>query len=828
MAKRFSILALAAFLALLTGCPKPPAADPTDAKRLVETGNDAAALARLLELSKADPENVEVRLLMAQALAKCDPKLKIPGLQSVGTNNAERAAYQLQILVRLGDAGSAALCKAISNGEEPLASMAIETAGNAGLKETVAAIRAFLKQGDEPPDAGAQAVRALARIGGRPALDAIKSYVDDAKGLHDQRGLGVTCMTFLDREDRLELVEKTKNQALLADIIEGFIPPPEESVGTRTSRSTRIRRHQRKKATGRAPSSHHAHEALAAIARRVDLGDDLRLRALRKLDDHNRPAFEKLAEELIQGKPDAVRRHALNRLAHIDPAKTIEPVIAVFLNQADVSQKEMRPLWRLVSFLAGPAPYRPANPRRVAVLERLLEAKSRRVRLFAAKELAPILPEKALGPLIAEYDCGNENPQTARRSEETPPDPIRARRDSAGWEHRRQALRYLTEMFKYRKGKDTAQFIAAVEAATKHPDKAINWPATQALYRLAPEKAFEPLAAALKSRGQGLYQIAELKTPKATKLLFEILETKSDRSKLKKWKVPRNDVARALVRSTASVADLIRAIHLTETLVPQPGCSYGFPGFWKEMKARRPKKELEHVALSLLAEKNVRLRRYGVHGLRILPMESRLKHALELLNDPDKIIRSRMWYIILEGKRLGLMTPEMFIPLLSHSDQNIVRHVAKVVSKKPVEAAREPMVKLLYDTKRSRYAMHGLAAFFKKIPDKRAAPIFEREIISGRPVATVEMLVGALKICSDDLPKSARTIVKALRSRSAWVRDRTIRALELLDQKAVVPDIVEALKFIRSRGEKKKLDRLIRRLGWTPPKPDSGDGSAGK
>ena len=836
MAKRFCVVALIGFLALLAGCGEPPpdAASLAGARKLIKDGDVARALSQLAELSDAEPENAEVRLLMAQTLAKCDPELKIPGLQSVGKSNVERAAYQLQILAKLGDAGNAALCSVITGDDEQLALTAVEAAGQVRLKEAVAAIRAFLKQGKGPAGAEVKAVRALIRIGGRPALDAIKSYVDDATGGHYPRGLGITCMKSLNREDRLELVRETKNPAILGGIVDSFRPVPTEGDRIRARQRAQRTARLRRGGTPRPPPPvHHALEAVVAIAERGDASDDSRLRALKALKRYDERTFKSVTEKLAKGTPDDVRIEAVCRLPYVKPAEPIEPIVASFMNREEVTSQEIGPLRHALGNLVSRSRQFPKlADKYAALLERLVKAKSARVRLFAAKRLAGVAPERAIGPLIAEYDHGNAQPRQLNSFHHLvrmQPDPLYTQKDHLGWYHRQDARNTLTATLgklKNEKYKDNPECIAALEAATKHSDKVINWPATQTLYYLAPERAFEPLVAALKDRGHGLYQIARLKTPKAVKLLFEILEAECDPNTSEKWQVSRNDVIRALIRSTASANDLIRAIHLTE----KPGRGHGFKIIWKQMVESRPKKDLEEVIVSLLAGKHTRLRREAARRLYTLPIETRMKLAAELINDSDAQVRSSMLYIILEGNRLGLVKPDVFIQMLSSNDGNIAGEVAKVIGKNPVEAAREPMVKLLYDTGRSRNAMYALVAFFKKIPDKRAAPIFEREIVSGSPRATVKMLVDVLKLCSDDLPKSAKTVARSLRSRSAWVRDRTIKALELLSQKAVVPDIVAALKHGPSVADRDRLNRLLRRLGWTPPppKPESGAAPAEK
>jgi len=672
MTRRFFALMLAALLSGITGCPKPPAAsNAADAKRLVEIGDYAQALPKLLELSKTDPENVEVRLLMAQAFAECGQALEVPGLQSVGKNNAERAAYHLQVLAKLGDDGGGALCKAIADGDEHLAPLAVEAAGNVGMEEAIDAIGAFLKRTHANDASEKKAITALTRIGGNRAADLIQRRMDYTANPSRRNRLAETCVRCYDSEGRIKLAGKTTDRKLLHALI-------------RLSRSL--------------PD---AVELLTIIAQREDLNPEM-------------TAW--------------VRLRAVSELWRLAPEAVITPLADLSVDASQSVQREC--------------------------LDRL---------------------RSALGSVAS---------------------------------------------------RDKAQHVALLEELSKHKSPAARWLAMEQLVAAAPEKAVAPLCNAIKDRAKGKSAVKMLertKSRKALKTLFEVLEALSDPKRSKDWPVARDSVCAAVIACGAKSDELLRAIRLMDKPGPA-GERYRLRDFFDRVKSQRPE-ELEAFVAGLMADKNARLREYGAtHGLPLLPIAARVKLALTIINNENADTRMHAFQTLREGNRLGLVKADVLIPLLRSEHKGVVRGVAQALSKKPAKTASKAMFELLKDSTRSKYAMRELAMFFEKVPDKRAADAFTWEIVSKSPAAPVETLAKAVKACSSDLPASAKEIARALQDEAHSVRMNAVKALGILADKSVLPDLFKALRKATSSREKRALTRLIESLGGDPSQPDESPG----
>jgi len=670
MAKRFFVLALAALLALLTGCPKPPAAaNSADAKRLVEIGDYAQALPKLLELSKAEPENIEVRLLMARSFAECGQELAIPGLQSVGTKNTERAVYQFQVLAKLGDEGQAMLRKVITDGDKRLAPLAVEAAGHAGSESAIDAIGGFLKRAGFGSKDESTAVSALVAIGGNKAAAVIKMRLERTTDTRNSYRLAKTAVLCYDSAGRLKLARETTNQKLLYALV---------------------------------------HSAKAV--------------------------------------PDA------------------ETTLTILIRR-DYPDAEM----------------------------------GRSVQLRAASELWQIAPEAVIEPLAALCAEGSAPFQKDCR------------------DRLKSALGFIER-------RDQVRFLVLLEKLTAHEVSSVRWFATEWLLRAAPEKAVVPLCKALddptKARN-AVWMLQRTKSRRALGSLFEALEARTDPDRFKTWAPTREQLCSAIIGCGAKSGELVRTIRLM--MKPNPDAherSYRMQDFFARVASVSPGEQEGFVA-ALLADKNADLRRHGaVNGLQRVPIGKRVELAQVVINDPEQNVRTQAIRALREGDRLGLLKADKLIPLLRSDHKDVVRWAAQALSKEPAKAASKAMFELLKDSTRSKYAMRELAMFFEKVPDKRAADAFAWEIVSKSPAVPVETLAKAVKACAADLPASAKEIARALQDKAHGVRMNAVKALGILADKSVLPDVFKALRKAASSREKRALNRLIESLGGDPSQPD--------
>lgn len=673
MTKRLCVLMLAALIPLLAGCSEPPTAGPSlaDAKRLVEIGAYAQALPILRDLAEAEPENVEVRLLMARSFAECGLALEVPGLQSVGKSNAERAIYQLQVVAKLGDAGKAALREAIADVDSPLALPAIEAAGAAGTKGLTDVIGAYLKRCDQGGGSEKKVIEALVKIGGNEAADVIKELMKNTFDRRRKSDLAGKCASCYDPEGLIKQAGETTDQGLLNAIVQ-------------RARRTRV-----------------AEEVLTVVTERDFSGSK--------------------SLERVKGS-------ATSELQQVAPEKVLKPLVELCVGASEaVVRNNLERIRRALDTIAD------RNSKRyVELLEELSKAKAPAVRQHAASRLVEVAPEKAVAPLCV-------------------------------------ALK-------------------------------------------TPEESSKVLA-----------MLRRTKSRKALPALLELMEAKSDPKRTEKWPVQRWDVCCAIIECQANGEELVRTLRLLEKPHPTERRRRSeLESFFNLVKEKNTKGLEEFVAV-LLVDKEENYRRYGAAlGLPRVLMAGRVRLALNATHNADSTIRMCALQVIRDGDLVEAIKIDELAKLLDSEHKDVMREAANLLSRKPPEVVSKHLFDLLKDSKRAKYVMPELATFFEKSPDKRAADAFVWEIVSSAPTASIDTLAKAVKACSADLTASAKEIARALQDESLSVRINAAKALEVLKDKAVLPDLYKALGKTTSSREKNLLSRLIRTLGGDPSNPPDG------
>lgn len=155
-------------------------ADEIDkARAFIKISDYANAVAVLHKLAQQQPTNVEVRYLMAKAFAECPQDLQLPGTVSVGRNNAQRVAYQLKIMAKIGPKGRSRLIEMIDKEGPKLVIHAVKIAGEEKMTDAIEAIIAFTRRTDGAPNEwfASRGAAALSQIGGVKAAGAIHKMI---------------------------------------------------------------------------------------------------------------------------------------------------------------------------------------------------------------------------------------------------------------------------------------------------------------------------------------------------------------------------------------------------------------------------------------------------------------------------------------------------------------------------------------------------------------------------------------------------------------------------------------------------------------------------
>ena len=273
-------------------------ADLTKAKRLLQIGDSAGALAELHGLAQAQPEHAEARLLIARAFAQCPFDLQMPGTVAVGRSNRERALYQLGILAKLGPAGQKLLLDSIAGGGK-LAPLAMSAAGTEKLSAAVVPLGRVLDRKTLDAGTANTAISALVQIGGPRAAAVIKKMLDRETDKRRRRWLAARYLGCLAEKDLVKLAQTCQDGAVLQELAYRRSGVPDA--------------------------------AWVALARRRGLEPSQRRRALDRLSrmaEAQPAAYVGLLEELLKDPSDDVRWAATERLARAAPPKAIGPLVA--------------------------------------------------------------------------------------------------------------------------------------------------------------------------------------------------------------------------------------------------------------------------------------------------------------------------------------------------------------------------------------------------------------------------------------------------------------------------------------------------------------------
>jgi hypothetical protein len=271
------------------------------ARAFVKIGDYANAVVALHKLTLREPTNVTARRLLARAFVECSLDLHLADIR-VGKDNRERAAYQLEILTRLGEEGRDALIACITEGDGKLAPLAVEIAGKKRVTEAVDAIIAF-GHNEKPIEKFVSkpvSAEALAQIGGPKAVAALKAML--LAGPHPQFRAGVieAYVDAVNAEGLLQLALESKAKDVLAAVVKGTSHP--------------------------AP-------VYAAVAGRKDVELKTRATAFSRLAASKEWPAKKRAEVIVAAMKDdlaatKLRPHAINVLRKLDPAQAAELVVA--------------------------------------------------------------------------------------------------------------------------------------------------------------------------------------------------------------------------------------------------------------------------------------------------------------------------------------------------------------------------------------------------------------------------------------------------------------------------------------------------------------------
>jgi HEAT repeat protein len=271
-------------------CSTAGAAELEKVKALMKIGDYAAAVSQLGSAVQADPTHVEARLLMARAFAESPAQLSMPGNVAVGQNNLDRAAYQLGIVLQLGDKGQAAVFELIRPGNDKLTPLAIRVVGQRRVAAAAAPLTKMLEHPDTPQEQAQSLIWALAALRTEDAAKAVLKHYNQQKDANERRRLAHQVVDALDEAGRAKLAESTEDPLLLNRLVQ---------IGGAEAEAVQL-----------------------ALLKRADLDEKLRLQALRRLAVAHRAEKAKLAglmRGFVKDPSEAVRTGAILELAKAEP-----------------------------------------------------------------------------------------------------------------------------------------------------------------------------------------------------------------------------------------------------------------------------------------------------------------------------------------------------------------------------------------------------------------------------------------------------------------------------------------------------------------------------
>ena len=350
------------------------AADLEKAKKLLRIGDYAAALVELHELVQADPENPELRFLMAKTFGECAYELKMPGTVTIGQSNADRAGYELGILLKLGEPGKKLFLGAIEGPDNRLASLAIQVANREKLADAVAPLTRLLEREGTDRSLTLSAIPVLVQLAGPRAADtvikvlerdaadqniltvclnglgplrapgaadAIKKLVDKEADEGRRRWLLSFYLNSLDEPGLLKLAETTTDPLVLQQFGFGFPRRVPESVWTILAKRTDLDASRRREALGR----------------------------LSRVKESDKKAYSALLLSLLEDKSPDMVWAAAEQLASLEPDRAVKPLVAALADKKNAgealrllgeikSKDAVEPLLRVLEDRTDPKKYK--------------------------------------------------------------------------------------------------------------------------------------------------------------------------------------------------------------------------------------------------------------------------------------------------------------------------------------------------------------------------------------------------------------------------------------------------------------------------------------
>lgn len=368
---------------------------------------------------------------------------------------------------------------------------------------------------------------------------------------------------------------------------------------------------------------------------------------------------------------------------------------------------------------------------------------------------------------------------------------------------------------------DKAARAGLMRGFVKDPSEAVRTQAILELVKAEPETSGKLLIDVLASEDRNVVQNA-LRTlrdlPAAAKVepLLELLQAKNDPERHQNWpSVGRNDIYSELVRSDIDEKTLIRAVQLM--LQPDPsqpkdrgGRAVTIPWMTREQFAT--------VLPRLAKHEDAQVRTQAFQNLNSLAPEKAIPLALEAVRDPDKGVSMAAGRALLALERRGLIPAEKLMPLVACKATWVQQSVIRLLTQKAAAGeVAEPMLALLKDKERAAPVMAELAGYFAKHPSEDAASAFFAAIILEKPPAPAETLAAALAKCVPNKADTAKDMAMALKHQSSTVRSHAAKALIVLGESVVLPELEEAARKAKDQYERRVLNRAIRAL--TPKNP---------
>ena len=365
---------------------------------------------------------------------------------------------------------------------------------------------------------------------------------------------------------------------------------------------------------------------------------------------------------------------------------------------------------------------------------------------------------------------------------------------------------------------DPDGFRKLLDELVRDASETVRWAAIQQMARVAPDKAIEPLVAALADKKRAYLAVQRLvgaKSAAAIEPLMKVLEDKCHPKRHAAWRLSRDRVFSALLASGIRGDQLVQAVRLM--LRPDPAVRrFGRPPRHRpELPFRLPKEELPHMIAELLKDPDKAVRHAAARGIGRMAEDDAIKTAIGLVNDKDDEIQRQAGNVILGRIRSGRLDADKLALLLKTKSRYVVQGAARLLAAKPAKDAVEPMLALLKDPNRAGYAMRELTGFFSAMPDPRAVAPLVAAILRERGTGQPEALAATLKKCAKDLPDAAMRVALGLASKSEPIRRRAISALKALGEPSASGVLLEAKEKTKSVFEKRLIqsavDALLRR-----------------